>query len=232
MNLKEKIREAFNWRAYGSSSAPSIIVRVEVWLSIILSIGGIILLLVYPNEIMITGAILAPAILGLLFISAINVIFEVARHKITEQAVGLAIRGTAQAVAGYVSPGDLADTISILSIKAHRLQDELQSHKINQLLEQKEEYKFLLAMHAQHKDLSEAEMDELHRLTLFLHNINMEQWDWEDRVRSEQSWEAAIGARECNSKRVEVKNEINKIFGYFTETKRYMEPQKPIKELN
>jgi len=61
------------------------------------------------------------------------------------------------------------------------------------------------------------------RMSLFreLREINRRQWDLEDRVRTEQSAEAAVAARENNNLRVACKNKINKLFGYGNEVKCY-----------
>ena len=47
------------------------------------------------------------------------------------------------------------------------------------------------------------------------------QWDCEDKVRTEESWEAAKAARDSNTKRVAIKNDINTLYGYAQDVKDY-----------
>jgi hypothetical protein len=61
----------------------------------------------------------------------------------------------------------------------------------------------------------------LHTLWDQLSELNARQWDWEDRVRSEESAEAAVGARRNNTERVRIKNKINELFGAPREVKQY-----------
>lgn len=115
-----------------------------------------------------------------------------------------------------IAPGDVADKLTILSIKTQiieglqRLQfihDELQRTLV--LMDRIIEYN------------PDIDQQELKKLIQKLKEINREQWKAEDRVRTENSWEAAKYARECNTRRVAVKNEINELFKYPIEQKEY-----------
>lgn len=50
---------------------------------------------------------------------------------------------------------------------------------------------------------------------------NIKQWNAENRVRGEQSAEAATEARELNSIRVGLKNQLNAVFSEYIELKEY-----------
>jgi hypothetical protein len=117
-----------------------------------------------------------------------------------------------------LSPGDLWDTYAILGIKHSRIEDPK-----------------LRALAAESRDRLGMFLDSLHRklgssapnkylvkeYTDDLWRANWYQWDLENRVRTESSWEAAQAARENNTKRVKLKNEINKLYGYPVEVKNY-----------
>ena len=114
-----------------------------------------------------------------------------------------------------IAPGDVLDKMSILAIKLQKIsqnkfvQDEI--HRIEQL------YTNILAVNPEYKKI----VPEVNELAAQLLETNFDQWLLEDRVRTENSWEAAQAARDNNTKRVRVKNEINKLFGYPIEMKDY-----------
>lgn len=116
-----------------------------------------------------------------------------------------------------IAPGDVADKLTILSIKMRHFQDNEEKRRLVH-----DEFQRTLVLMDRiveyYPDLNEAELRTLNKE---LEAINMIQWDSEDRVRTEQSWAAAFHARQCNSERVKVKNKINKLFRYPTETKDY-----------
>jgi len=114
------------------------------------------------------------------------------------------------------SPGDVVDKIVILGIKVEKLTEgDPRSHKI--VTELAYGLDFLEDMLIYKPVNAEA----LARLADELCDINRAQWNMEDRVRSEKSWEAAQAARENNNLRVAKKNEINRLFGWMEEVKEY-----------
>lgn len=116
-----------------------------------------------------------------------------------------------------IAPGDVADKLTILNIKAKHFEDGTPKAK----LVHDELARTILLMDRivdYHPDVCELKLYELIR---DLRAINEEQWASEDRVRTEQSWEAAFYARQCNTKRVNKKNEINQLFEYPVEAKDY-----------
>jgi hypothetical protein len=123
-------------------------------------------------------------------------------------------------------PGETADKISILALKMKKLEGKISTSKFLWLQQQ-----FTAAMFCFNRQIEILLAEEprpQHQLDLLLDElaqINSEQWDWEDKVRSEQSptlgWEAALGARLCNSRRIECKNKINQLCGISGEEKKY-----------
>ena len=110
-----------------------------------------------------------------------------------------------------LTPGDLADRITIASVKCGQFDDRLD------LIQQWENHYRLLSL-LYPRLITEQQAVSL-RNELYL--INTEQWDFEDRVRTEKSAEACLGARECNNRRVETKNKINELFEAEKEIKSY-----------
>ena len=124
------------------------------------------------------------------------------------------------------SPGEMADKVSILALKLRKLGDKIPEDR--ELWLRKQLDASLFCFERQIKILLPETPSKQHKLDLLLDElarINEEQWDWEDRVRSEQSptkgWEAALGARECNNRRIRCKNSINQICDCGEEEKRY-----------
>ncbi len=115
------------------------------------------------------------------------------------------------------SPGDIVDRMVILTIKLERvgyqesLVDECLSLGFNLENLIKKQTIYSVA------DLT----TRINSLYNNLYEIGKEQWDWEDRVRAEQTAEAAVRARECNNRRVEEKGKINKLFQIEPERKVY-----------
>ena len=114
-----------------------------------------------------------------------------------------------------ISPGDLYDKWTILVIKLVQIDSDPEGYIA------KEMERLSILLKRVYKLVPDIEGYELSLLISELHEINSEQWHLEDRVRTEESWEAARAARENNNKRVKVKNKINELFGYPTEIKRY-----------
>ncbi len=112
-------------------------------------------------------------------------------------------------------PGELADKLSILGLKQRKigLSDNLAAQY--EATEICFHNSISILMDDKYKQF------RLDQLLEELGKINEEQWDWENKVRSEQSVEAALGARECNNRRIRVKNEINQLFGSHEEVKSY-----------
>ena len=115
-----------------------------------------------------------------------------------------------------VSPGELSDRLSILQIKRERILDENSGKFI-----QEEICKMSLALELIMNQFHHGIYDEWEPLMEKLTRLNEKQWDLEDRVRTESSWEAARAARENNTERVAIKNEICVLFGYPIEVKSY-----------
>jgi len=115
-----------------------------------------------------------------------------------------------------ISPGDIADKITILFIKIRRIEDpDRQEQFATELLF---DIKALKEWRRWKPDVSTVQLDAL---LDELRGINEVQWDLEDQVRLGGSLEAAQAARRNNTKRVEVKNMINEVFGWFLEVKEY-----------
>lgn len=115
-----------------------------------------------------------------------------------------------------ISPGDIVDKLVILMIKNEKIDDAEQKLRIF------DEYGRTQLLWDRLQNLYEGTgLTQLINLMNVLYTINKDQWNLEDRVRTEESWEAARAARENNNKRVGIKNQINELFGYPTEIKRY-----------
>lgn len=114
-----------------------------------------------------------------------------------------------------ISPGDLYDKWTILVIKLVQIDRNLEGHIVKEIA------RLSTLISRVCKLAPDIEGEELYLLISELYKINKDQWDLEDRIRTEESWEAARLARENNNKRVKVKNQINELFGYPTEVKRY-----------
>jgi hypothetical protein len=112
-------------------------------------------------------------------------------------------------------PGELFDRMTILMLKALYLRKKVPEHELDE------------AAHLQSifMDKLTTENDRTLAMNLFneLYRTNEVQWELEDKVRSEKSWEAAVAARDNNTRRVNIKNRINKLFGYSEELKSYKE---------
>lgn len=115
-----------------------------------------------------------------------------------------------------IAPGDVIDKYTILQIKLEKIKDQKKIDFIKEELFRTE----VLLNNIMAKEPENIKL-KIKGLYNKLHKINREQWSWEDKVRTEQSWEAAIGARECNNRRVAVKSEINWILDYPCEVKEY-----------
>lgn len=132
-----------------------------------------------------------------------------------------------------VDPGDLWDRITILDIKIIKLEEKLEKLRKTENIKEKVDIEDKLKVTERQYDRARQLADLLIRntglidfITLFrlvseLRDRNEKQWELEDRVRTEISWEAAKAARHNNSKRVEIKNKINKLYGFPTEVKEY-----------
>jgi hypothetical protein len=147
-----------------------------------------------------------------------NVWIQKRREETVEVLHNLTIQ-CAQAEAQWLisfPPGEIADKLSILGLKKRKigLSDDLN-----------------LQWTATEATLTRAiticlgedvwKQKKLDVLLGTLAEINEEQWNWEDKVRIEGSPIAALGARECNTRRVKVKNEINRLCSMWGERKQY-----------
>lgn len=116
-----------------------------------------------------------------------------------------------------VAPGDVADKLTILDIKMEHFQEEEEKRRFVH----DEFQRTLLLMDKIVEYYPDLDEEELRKLIRQLKEINTVQWQAEDRVRTEQSWAAAFHARQCNTLRVNVKNNINRLFKYPVEQKSY-----------
>jgi len=119
-------------------------------------------------------------------------------------------------------PGEMADKAAILALKLRKLKGKLTEDRELWLRGQLDAT--LVCFHRSIAILLpeiESKQIQLDVLLNSLAQINEEQWDWEDKVRTDKSVEAALGARECNSRRVQCKNQINRICGVGDEEKMY-----------
>lgn len=115
-----------------------------------------------------------------------------------------------------IAPGDVIDKYTITALKLQHITDT----KKKKFLHDELRRTFLLLsriFQLYTDEIVNRALDLLKQLMV----INTEQWSWEDKVRSEKSWEAAVGARDCNTRRVDKKNEINSLLGYPIEQKEY-----------
>jgi hypothetical protein len=120
-----------------------------------------------------------------------------------------------------MSPGELVDRLTILSIKGRRVEDQEKRLLIHQQFQRANKLLRIIEGSAGSPVQNEEKLQRYGELVQELYTFNSVQWNLEDRVRTENSWEAAQAARENNSTRVEVKNEINKLFGFPAEVKEY-----------
>ena len=108
------------------------------------------------------------------------------------------------------SPGDVWDKYTILKVKLdHKLGVGLEFLRTGELLGKIDKFSSL------------DDKLELAKTVTELYDTNKVQWELEDRVRTEQSWEAAVAARDNNTKRVQIKNKINKLYSCPVEVKSY-----------
>lgn len=121
-----------------------------------------------------------------------------------------------------ISPGDLIDKHVILNLKLNNLPEGSIDKEF--ILEELSRLDILLEyiyLNIKHDKLA------LQGLIISLSAVNTEQWGWEDKVRGALLFQdvaiSAVNARTCNTKRVNIKNEINKLFNYPVETKNYKE---------
>lgn len=115
-----------------------------------------------------------------------------------------------------ISPGDIADKEAILLIKKDKGLDVEEELKLTSIL-------YMTVQKLAKPKLTPEQVVELGRLEKKLLNINRKQWEYEDRVRAEESWQAAYAARMQNKLRTHAKNEVNQLFGYMREVKKYAE---------
>lgn len=115
-----------------------------------------------------------------------------------------------------MSPGELFDKQTILLIKEGKHVGNRKTiiNEINLLWRAQQLYT---------AQLDNSQHNQLNTLFSKLYLCNLHQWELEDKVRSEKSTEAAVAARENNTQRVALKNEINKLFGATLEAKKYKE---------
>lgn len=126
-----------------------------------------------------------------------------------------------------LDPGDLWDRITILDIKIQKLSQNPEAKKFDKKKGSK--LGIVKAQYDRAKQLVDKliratglmDFVTLSRLITELRDSNEKQWDLEDRVRTENSWEAAKAARDNNSDRVKIKNKINELYGFPTEVKQY-----------
>jgi len=114
-----------------------------------------------------------------------------------------------------VAPGEVADKLTILSLKAERIKkDRPIVYEMFQTVSLWEEMLGTLRPDTK-------KIDRAYELLYELQEINTAQWECEDKVRKENNWKAAQDARDCNTRRVAKKNEINQLFKYPIEKKLY-----------
>lgn len=114
-----------------------------------------------------------------------------------------------------LAPGDVLDKLSILFIKKQKIEDPLKKEAIQEDINRTS----LLWRNMCHELEKQIGFVGMGTASLFgqLYKTNLKQWDLEDRVRTEDSWEAAQAARENNTLRVNLKNDINDLLGYCIE---------------
>ena len=122
-----------------------------------------------------------------------------------------------------ISPGDLWDRITILEVKILNIEDPAKQEVAAE--EWRKSQKLLAKIHEAGFIPQTGDGEPLwHPLVEFVDKLrkrNAIQWNTEDRVRVEESWEAAQEARNSNTQRVYIKNMINAIYGYCEDQKDY-----------
>ena len=125
-----------------------------------------------------------------------------------------------------VSPGECWDRLTILELKIIKIKDigknrvaSAEWRRVMQLIENIHLANCYPRDFAH--DQSEPRWDLLIHWVDMLRKQNAIQWDCEDRVRTENSWEAAQAARKSNTKRIQIKNQINELYGYAEDVKQY-----------
>jgi len=122
-----------------------------------------------------------------------------------------------------ISPADLVDKITILKIKRDKLKDKLSNKELKSIKQDMGAHFVLLKLRCEYDEIFKnwPESLKLEELTKQLLKSNEDQWDAENRVRQEHSWEAAVAARELNTQRTKIKNDINFLFRHNQEIKEY-----------
>jgi len=125
-----------------------------------------------------------------------------------------------------VSPGECWDRLTILELKIIKI-DNVGKNRIAGA-EWRRVMQLIENLHLANcyprdfkHDQSEPRWDLLIRSVDRLRKQNTLQWICEDRVRMENSWEAAQAARNSNTIRIEIKNRINYLYGYAEDVKQY-----------
>lgn len=145
-------------------------------------------------------------------------VWEQQQRKETENTIIDIVHKMVKSEAMWIEtcpPGELADKLSILGLKQKKI--GLSDNLAKQF--QATEICFNNSISILVDDKSK--QSRIDHLLEQLAKINEEQWNWENKVRSEQSITAALGARECNNRRVRIKNEINYLCGSPEEEKAY-----------
>lgn len=120
-------------------------------------------------------------------------------------------------------PGEVVDRISIGLIKTERLaKGGILRNRVQERLDALIHTYFVYSALVQ-DELKESDKERLVQLANDLLLVNKDCWEWQDLIRNDDSIPAALGAAECNQRRFEIKNEINRIFGYGAEVKVYEE---------
>lgn len=115
-----------------------------------------------------------------------------------------------------ISPGNIADELSILQIKREKIEDPEIGVSIQDAI-----CRLSVVMDSILDPYDDQIFARFVELQNELRSINLVQWDLEDRVRTEQSWEAAYEARMNNTRRIEKKNQINQLLNFPVEQKKY-----------
>lgn len=121
-----------------------------------------------------------------------------------------------------LSPGELWDRFTILEIKALWINDyEKQEQAAREWCRVSELIQNMHAAGFVPKTRQKENWRMLLHLLDDLRKQNRTQWECEDKVRKEESWEAAKAARDSNTERVNIKNAINELYGYAIDVKEY-----------